>query len=111
MSRQVTAGLNFALAGYPYWTSDIGGYRQPNNRPPDDAEYQQLYARWFEFGTLCPVFRSHGHRVHNEMWNYDKVEPILINFDKLRCRLPYIYSLARSVHQDDSTIQWPLVVD
>ena len=31
----------------------------------------------------------------NEIWAFDKVEPILINYDKLRYRLmPYIYSLA-----------------
>ena len=26
LRRQVPAGLNFALSGYPYWTTDIGGY-------------------------------------------------------------------------------------
>ena len=26
LSHQVPAGLNFALCGYPYWTTDIGGY-------------------------------------------------------------------------------------
>jgi alpha-D-xyloside xylohydrolase len=46
------------------------------------------------------------------MWTYDKVEPILLNFDKLRYRLmPYIYSLAWRVHNDDYTIQRPLIMD
>jgi alpha-D-xyloside xylohydrolase len=112
LSHQVAGGLNFALSGYPYWTTDIGGYWQPNDRPPTDPVYQELYARWFEFGAFCPVFRSHGHRVHNEMWTYDKVEPILLNVDKLRYRLmPYIYSLAWRVHHDDYTMQRPLVMD
>src|SRR5579871_5781196 len=26
LRHQVAAGLNFALSGYPYWTTDIGGY-------------------------------------------------------------------------------------
>src|ERR1039458_10818908 len=26
LSRQVPAGLNYALSGLPYWTTDIGGY-------------------------------------------------------------------------------------
>ena len=27
--HQVAGGLNFALSGHPYWTTDIGGYWQP----------------------------------------------------------------------------------
>jgi len=112
LSHQVTAGLNFALSGYPYWTTDIGGYWQPSDRPPDDPVYQELYTRWFEFGAFCPIFRTHGHRAHNEMWTYDKVEPILLSYDKLRYRLiPYIYSLAWRVTDQDYTIQRPLVMD
>ncbi|MGA7856836.1 MAG: TIM-barrel domain-containing protein, partial [Terracidiphilus sp.] len=112
LTHQVAAGLNFAISGYPYWTTDIGGYWQPNDRPPDDPVYQELYARWFEFGTFCPIFRSHGHRAHNELWTYDKVEPILLTYDKLRYRMmPYIYSLAWRVHNEDYTIQRPLVMD
>jgi alpha-D-xyloside xylohydrolase len=112
LSHQVAAGLNFALSGYPYWTTDVGGYWQPYDRPPDDPVYQELYARWFEFGAFCPIFRTHGHRAHNEMWTYDKVEPILLKYDKLRYRLmPYIYSLAWRVTDQDYTIQRPLVMD
>ncbi len=112
LQRQVPAGLNFALSGNPYWTTDIGGYFQPFDRPANDPEYQKLYARWFEFGAFCPVFRTHGHRDHNEMWTYDQVEPILLKYDKLRYRLmPYIYSLAWRVTNEDYTIQRPLVMD
>lgn len=112
LSHQVPAGLNYALSGLPYWTTDIGGYWPPTDQPLDGAAYQQLYARWFQFGAFCPVFRTHGHRPHNEFWTYDKVEPILIQYDKLRYRLmPYIYSLAWRVHNDDYTIQRPLVMD
>ena len=112
LSHQVTAGLNFALSGNPFWTTDIGGYWQPDDRAPDDPAYQELYTRWFEFGAFCPIFRSHGHRAHNEMWTYDKAEPTLLKYDKLRYRLmPYIYSLAWRVHSGDYTVQRPLVMD
>ena len=112
LQRQIPAGLNFALSGNPYWTTDIGGYFQPFERPANDPAYQKLYARWFEFGTFCPIFRTHGHRDHNEMWTYDKVEPILLEYDRLRYRLmPYIYSLAWRVSSEDYTIQRPLVMD
>ena len=112
LRHQVAAGLNFALSGYPYWTTDIGGYWPPHDKPLDDPKFQELYARWFEYGVFCPIFRTHGHRPENEIWSYDKVEPILIEFDKLRYRLmPYIYSLAWRVTNDDYTIQRPLVMD
>jgi len=112
LRRQVPAGLNFALSGYPYWTTDIGGYHPLNyaqNLPPG---YDELYARWFEYGAFCPIFRTHGHRDANEMWVYDKVFPALLAVDTLRYRLiPYIYSLAWRVTSDDYTIQRPLVMD
>ncbi len=112
LRHQVAAGLNFALSGYPYWTTDIGGYWPPHDNPVEDPKFQELYARWFEYGTFCPIFRTHGHRPQNEIWAFNKVEPILINYDKLRYRLmPYIYSLAWRVTNEDYTIQRPLVMD
>ncbi len=112
LRHQVAAGLNFALSGYPYWTTDIGGYWPPHDNPVEDPKFQELYARWFEYGTFCPIFRTHGHRPQNEIWSFDKVEPILVYYDKLRYRLmPYIYSLAWRVTNDDYTIQRPLVMD
>jgi alpha-D-xyloside xylohydrolase len=115
LQRQVPAGLNFALSGMPYWTTDIGGYGWPN--PPRDTsspEYQKLYLRWFEFGTFCPIFRAHGLRSNdqNEIFSYQPVTPTLISYDKLRYRLmPYIYSLAWKVTNEDGTIMRPLVMD
>jgi alpha-D-xyloside xylohydrolase len=110
--RQIPAGLNFALSGIPYWTTDIAGYAPA--RSTDDPSYQKLYARWFEFGVFCPIFRTHGHRENdqNEVFSYGQVTPILVSYDKLRERLlPYIYSEAWKVTNDDSTIMRPLVMD
>jgi alpha-D-xyloside xylohydrolase len=112
LGHQVPAGLNFALSGYPYWTTDVGGYWSPDGSLQNPPTYPELFARWFEYGAFCPIFRTHGHRDHNELWTYDKVEPILLTYDKLRYRMmPYIYSLAWKVHNDDYTIQRPLVMD
>jgi Glycosyl hydrolases family 31 len=48
----------------------------------------------------------------NEIWAFDKVRPILVDYDKLRYRLmPYIYSLDWRVTKEDYTIQRPLVMD
>jgi len=114
LARQIPAGLNFALSGIPYWTTDIGGYGYPWERDTRDPSYQELYARWYEYGVFCPIFRTHGHRANdtNEVFSYGPVTPIAIRYDKLRYRLlPYIYSLAWRVTNEDYTIQRPLIMD
>jgi alpha-D-xyloside xylohydrolase len=112
LRRQVPAGLNFALSGYPYWTTDIGGYHPLFDKQADTPEYEELYARWFEYGAFCPIFRTHGHRDHNEIWTYPRIAPALVAVDKLRYRLlPYVYAQAWKVTSEDATIQRPLVMD
>ena len=112
LKKQVAAGLNYALTGLPYWTTDIGGYHLVSGNEFEDPAYQELYMRWFEFGTFCPVFRTHGHRPDNSLWSYPKIETALVEYDKLRYRMmPYIYSLAWKVSNGDSTIMRPLVMD
>ncbi|MDE3201345.1 MAG: DUF5110 domain-containing protein, partial [Acidobacteriota bacterium] len=55
----------------------------------------ELYTRWFEYATFLPIFRTHGSRNFNNVWNYGKqAEPILEKYLRLRYDLmPYIYSL------------------
>ena len=67
--RQIPAGLNYAVSGLPYWTTDIGGFTSGN---PDDPAYRELFIRWFQFGTFSPIFRVHGTRTtdQNELWSY-----------------------------------------
>jgi alpha-D-xyloside xylohydrolase len=113
-ARQIPAGLNFAVSGIPYWTTDIAGYGWPLERDTRDPAYQELYTRWYEFGAFCPIFRTHGHRSNdtNEVFSYGEQTPTLIAYDKLRYRLlPYIYSLAWRVTSEDYTMQRPLVMD
>jgi len=112
--KQIAAGLNFEVSGIPYWTTDIAGYGWPYERDTRDPSYQELYTRWYEFGVFCPIFRTHGHRVNNtnEIFSYGPQTPTLIEYDKLRYRLlPYIYSLAWRVTNDDYTIMRPLIMD
>jgi len=98
LRRQVPAGLSFGVSGFPYWTTDIGGFFRPNDQYAS-AEYHELLVRWFQFGTFCPIFRIHGFRSETEMWKYGpEVEKILTQYDELRYRLlPYIYSAAWGV--------------
>jgi alpha-D-xyloside xylohydrolase len=110
--RQIPAGLNLSLSGIPYWTTDIGGFVVAN---PDDPAYRELFVRWFEFGTFCPIFRVHGTRTtnQNELWSYGpEAQKTLVAYDKLRYRLmPYIYSLGWKTTSEGYTIMRPLVRD
>jgi alpha-D-xyloside xylohydrolase len=110
--KQIPAGLNYSISGLPYWTTDIGGFVSGN---PDDAEYRELFIRWFQFGTFNPLFRVHGTRStnQNELWSYGaEAQKILVNFDTLRYRLlPYIYSMAWMTTSQGYTPMRGLIMD
>jgi alpha-D-xyloside xylohydrolase len=109
-AAQIPAGLNFCASGIPYWNTDIGGFFGGD---PADAKYQELFTRWFQFGTFCPMFRVHGTGKGKEMWRFDEAtQKILIDYDRLRYHLlPYIYSVAWQVTSNDYTMMRPLVMD
>jgi alpha-glucosidase/alpha-D-xyloside xylohydrolase len=117
LESQIPMGLNTGVSGIPYWGTDIGGFWST-------AELTgELYVRWFQFGTFCPSFRSHGRNWHTRLpwgWNTGDpgpnevidnppgqslpdinelhnplVEPICRKYLNLRYQLlPYNYSLA-----------------
>jgi alpha-D-xyloside xylohydrolase len=130
LKRQVPTGIDFVASGMPYWSTDIGGWQalpavhKPKHPPlldPSDArdvvggydDYPELYTRWFEYGAFQPNFRTHGTRVHNEVWSYGKeAEPILEKYLRLRYQLlPYIYSLGWMAHQTGAPFMRGLFMD
>jgi len=122
MRKQVTAGLGFCISGLPYWTMDSGGFSVPSRfsardaRPEDVAEWRELNARWFEFATFVPLLRPHGEFPYREMWELGgESSPAYqaeLKFDRLRYRLlPYIYSVAGAVTQENATMMRALVMD
>ena len=129
MKAQISAGLNFAVSGIPYWTMDIGGfcvenryvaaqnlYNETGKENADQKEWRELNTRWFQFGAFCPLFRAHGQYPFREPWEiapegHPAYESI-VYYTKLRYSLmPYIYSLAGMTWFDDYTIMRPLVMD
>jgi alpha-D-xyloside xylohydrolase len=98
LRRQIPAGLSFGMSGFPYWTTDIGGFFRPADQYTS-PEYRELLIRWFQFGAFSSIFRIHGYKSETEMWKYGpEVEKVLRRYDELRYRLlPYIYSSAWGV--------------
>jgi alpha-D-xyloside xylohydrolase len=129
MKAQISAGLNFALSGIPYWTMDIGGfcvekryeqaqhyYNATGIENEDLKEWRELNARWSQFGAFVPLFRSHGQFPYREVFNIAPEDhpayQSMVYYNKLRYRLmPYIYSLAGMTYFNDYTIMRALVMD
>jgi alpha-glucosidase/alpha-D-xyloside xylohydrolase len=118
LKTHVPVAINTGLSGIPFWGTDIGGF-------VPTAEYTgELHVRWFQFGTFCPSFRSHGRNWYLRLpwgWNLGtmppselrastagaadpdpaelrnaRVEPIIRKYLELRYRLlPYSYTIAK----------------
>ncbi|HZY39782.1 MAG TPA: TIM-barrel domain-containing protein, partial [Mucilaginibacter sp.] len=118
LRNQVTQGINACASGIPYWTSDIGGYMSHVSKDgiPDWTlpQYRELFTRWFQFGTFCPIMRIHGkgeRALFSKNWD-DNTKAILLKYDKLRYRLlPYIYSLAGKTTLDNYTMMRSMAFD
>lgn len=124
---QIPAGLNFCMTGIPYWTTDIAGYfikHEPNwwfsrgvfEKGQEDKGFLELYTRWFQFASFCPLFRAHGADFPREPWAMGTPESptysTLLKFTNLRYRLmPYLYSLAWKVTNENYTVMRALPFD
>lgn len=115
LKSQIPQGINTGVSGIPYWTSDIGGY-QYNWKAPDwsKPEFRELFTRWFQFGTFCPIMRIHGkgeRAIFSKNWD-EGTRSILLKYDKLRYRLlPYVYSLAAKTTLENYTMMRSLAFD
>ena len=121
MRNQLAAGLNMGIAGIPWWTTDIGGFHGGN---PNDPAFRELFVRWFQWGTFCPVMRLHGDReprqpqvgttggahccsgAENEVWSYGpEVFEICKKYMNLREEMrEYTRGLMREAHEKGTPV-------
>ena len=128
--RQLRAGLSMAVAGVPWWTTDIGGFHGADIKDP---AFHELLMRWFAYGCFSPVFRLHGNRsplygfdgditsgtgqfgsgADNEVWSYgEECYEIMKKYLFLRERLrPYITEQMALTHEKGLPIMRPLFFD
>jgi len=117
LKNQISAGLNFSLCGIPYWNSDIGGFFLWNYKMRlEDREYRELQVRWMQFGTFCPMMRSHGTDAPREIYQFgnkgDKIYDAIEKSIRLRYNLlPYIYAVAWDVTSHQSSMMRALMMD
>ncbi len=121
LRNQIPAGLNFSMSAIPYWNTDIGGffasaYKRGWEDGNKNPSFQELYVRWLQFGAFTPMMRSHGTDIPREIYNFgQKGEPVFDAIAKtIQLRyslLPYIYSAAWTVTNNQSTMMRALVMD
>ncbi len=122
MKAQISAGINYAISGNPYWTMDNGGfcverrYENAKEGSEDLNEWRELNVRWNQFGAFVPLFRSHGQFPYREIWNIapenHPAYQSMVYYTQLRYRLmPYIYSMAGMAHFNDYTMMRALTMD
>ena len=119
--NQLAAGLNMGMSGLPWWTTDIGGF---HGGDPRDEAFRELFVRWFQWGTFCPVMRLHGDReprqpqhgttggatcrsgAPNEVWSYGlEVYEICKKYLNVREELrDYTRELMREAHEKGSPV-------
>jgi len=123
LGASVRAGLNVAMSGIPWWTTDIGGF---HGGDPDDEEYRELLVRWFQFGAFCPIFRLHGHREPrtsrgpigegggpNEVWSYgeaayEAITAVMRMRERMR---PYLHAHLREGQRTGLPLLRPLLLE
>ena len=124
LRKQIKSGLNMAMCGIPWWTTDIGGFYGGDI---ESDEFRELIVRWFQYGVFCPVFRLHGSRNghdrtrdiiepsggDNELWSFgDRDYEILRDLVFLRERLrPYIHDQMAIASKDGVPVMRPLIFD
>ncbi len=128
LRNQLAIGLNMAIAGIPWWTTDIGGF---HGGVDDDEDFRELVTRWFEFATFCPVMRMHGDREPHteplsdigggkmpsggatEPWAYgEQSYEIMKNYMQLRENLKdYIRQQMKAAHEKGTPVIRPLFYD
>lgn len=87
MASSLKGCLSMGISGFPFWSSDIGGFWFETN--------PKLYIRWTQFGMFCSHARWHGFYTR-EPWEFgEEACNIVRKYVKLRyALLPYIYSQA-----------------
>lgn len=123
LQKSVRAGLNIAMSGIPWWTTDIGGFLSGDIRTD---YFKELVVRWFQYGVFCPIFRLHGARLpdngltgadasgaSNEVWSFGETAyGIIRKLMEVRERLrPYLMEQNRVASEIGLPPMRPLFID
>lgn len=101
----VAAMLSLSASGYPFFGSDIGGFR--NGVPTTE-----VLIRWTQYAALGTVMQLGGGGASHNPWDDTLFDPPALDVYRTYARLhmdlvPYLYSLAREAAADGTPVTRP----
>ena len=105
MAESLRGGLSLGLAGFGFWSHDIGGFE---GTPPSE-----VYKRWLAFGLLSSHSRLHGSNSYRVPWLFDdEAVDVLRHFTQLKCRLmPYLFAQALEAHSSGIPVMRAMLLE
>ena len=106
LKHQVEFTARSANLGAVYWSHDIGGFHEK-------VVDEELFIRWFQFGAMSPVFRTHSAFGIREPWKFSAhCKKLFRKQTHIRYALaPYFYGLSREAHETGMPIIRPLYLE
>ncbi len=101
----VAAGLSLSVSGYPFFGSDIGGFREG---PPTT----ETLVRWSEYAALGTIMQLGGGGKSHNPWDETLFDPPALDVYQTYSRLhmdlvPHIFSLATRAAADGTPVTRP----
>ncbi len=106
LKEQIVFTARSGNLGAVYWSHDIGGFHEKKID-------EEIFIRWFQFGSLSPVFRTHSAFGIREPWHFSaQCKALFRKQTRMRYALaPYLYGLAREAHETGMPICRPLYLE
>ncbi len=100
LKANIGAMLNLAIAGFPFWGGDTGGFPDPPGN--------NVTVRWAQFSSFCPIFETAGTPYAYQQEYRD----IFRKYAELYTRLfPYRWTYARIAHEKGHPITRALALE
>ncbi len=100
LKANIAVMLNLAIAGFPFYGSETGGFPDPPGN--------NVTIRWAQFSSFCPIFETAGTPYTYSTYYRD----IFRKYSELYTRLfPYRWSYTRTAHEKGHPITRALVLE
>jgi alpha-D-xyloside xylohydrolase len=105
MAESLRGGLSLGLAGFGFWSHDIGGF--------EGTPGAALFKRWTAFGLLSSHSRLHGSESYRVPWAFDEeAVDVTREFAELKNRLmPYLWGCAVEAHRAGIPLMRPMLLE
>lgn len=101
----IAGGLSLSVSGYPFYGSDIGGYR-------DGAPTTEALIRWSQYAALGTIMQLGGGGPSHNPWDATLFDPIALDVYRTFARLhmdlnPLLWTLAQRAGADGTPVTRP----